>query len=157
MRGLHLLVYPLYFCSGSLLRTVDCDTFTPTLWKSLLLFYGSFFTAITMFLSSTADVFLGLPVWDLLLSTPVVSFFLRTFLMVVLALADVCAMALIDFPSSPFLVFHVSYTSNYQWFFTGKIWNWAQTFSDIYCLINQCNITHQGNKTHWSVMFKYFW
>ncbi len=53
---------------------------------------GSFFTAVTMFLSSIADVFLDLPVRGVLLSTPVVSFFLRRFLMVVLAIASVCAM-----------------------------------------------------------------
>ncbi len=39
-----------------------------------------------MFLSSTADVFLDLPVRGVLLSTPVVSFFLRRFQMVVLAI-----------------------------------------------------------------------
>ncbi len=39
---------------------------------SLTVVLGSLFTAVTMFLSSTADVFLGLPVQGLLLSTPVV-------------------------------------------------------------------------------------
>ncbi len=55
---------------------------------SLTVVLGSFFTAVTMFLSSTADVFLDLPVRGVLLSTPVVSFFQ----MVVLAIASVCAM-----------------------------------------------------------------
>jgi len=45
------------------------------------------------------NVFLGLPIGGLLLNTPVVSFFLRTFQMVVLAMANVCAMALMDFLS----------------------------------------------------------
>ncbi len=58
---------------------------------SLTVVLGSFFTAVTMFLSSTADVFLDLPVRGVLL-TPVVSFFLRRFQMVVLAIASVCAM-----------------------------------------------------------------
>ena len=56
---------------------------------SLAVVLGSFFTALAMFLSSTADVFLGLPVGHF-----------RTFQMLVLAMANVCAMALIDFPSS---------------------------------------------------------
>ncbi len=55
---------------------------------SLTVVLGSFFTAVTMFLSSTADVFLDLPVRGVLLSTPVVSFFLRRFQMVVLAIAN---------------------------------------------------------------------
>ena len=88
---------------------------------------GSFFTALTMFLSSTAVVFLGLPVQRLLLSTPVVSFFFRTFQMVVLAMTNVYAMALIDFPSTlsftiAFLFTHrhlygflVGYTSNFNY------------------------------------------
>ncbi len=59
---------------------------------SLTVVLGSFFTAVTMFLSSTADVFLDLPVRGVLLSTPVVSFFLRRFQMVVLAITSVCAM-----------------------------------------------------------------
>ncbi len=42
---------------------------------SLTVVLGSFFTAVTMLLSSTADVFLDLPVRGVLLSTPVVSFF----------------------------------------------------------------------------------
>ncbi len=58
---------------------------------SLTVVLGSFFTAVTMFLSSTADVFLDLPVRGVLLSTPVVSFFLMRFQMVVLAIASVCA------------------------------------------------------------------
>ena len=70
---------------------------------------GSFFTALTMFLSSTAVVFLGLPVRRLLLSTPVVSFFFGTFQMVVLAIANICAMALMGFPSS--LSFTIAYFS----------------------------------------------
>ncbi len=41
---------------------------------SLTVVLGSFFTAVTMFLSSTADVFLDLPVRGVLLSTPVVFF-----------------------------------------------------------------------------------
>ena len=49
----------------------------------------------------TADVFLGPMVRHLLLSTPVVSFFFRTFQIVVLTMANVCAIAQIDFPSSP--------------------------------------------------------
>ena len=55
---------------------------------------------ISIFLSSTAEVFLGLPVQHPLPGTPVVSFFFRTFQMVVLATANVCLMALIDFPPS---------------------------------------------------------
>ncbi len=51
---------------------------------SLTVVSVSFFTAVTMFLSSTADVFLDLPVRGVLLSTPLVSFFLRRFQMVVL-------------------------------------------------------------------------
>ncbi len=43
---------------------------------SLTVVLGSFFTAVTMFLSSTADVFLDLPVRGVLLSTPVVFFLL---------------------------------------------------------------------------------
>ncbi len=58
---------------------------------SLTVVLESFFTAVTMFLSSTADVFLGLPVRGVSLSTPVVSF-LGTFQMVALAIANVCAM-----------------------------------------------------------------
>ena len=41
--------------------------------------FGFFCTALTMFLSSTAVVFLYRTVRCLLLSTPAVSFFLRTF------------------------------------------------------------------------------
>ncbi len=67
---------------------------------SLTVVLGSFLTALTMFLSSTAVVFLGLPVRCLLLSTPVAYFFFRTFQMVEMSMAKVCAMALIDFPSS---------------------------------------------------------
>ncbi len=59
---------------------------------SLTVDLGSFFTAVTIFLSSTAGVFLDLTVRGLLLSTPVVSFFLRRFQMVVLAIVSVCAM-----------------------------------------------------------------
>ncbi len=59
---------------------------------SLTVVLGSFFTAVTMFLSSTSDVFLDLPVRGVLLSTPVVLFFFRRFQMVVLAIASVCAM-----------------------------------------------------------------
>ncbi len=76
---------------------------------SLTVVLGSFFTAVTMFLSSTADVFLDLPIQGLLLSTPVVSFFLRRFQMVVLAIASVCAMVSLIFhllSASQLFVFH---------------------------------------------------
>ncbi len=93
--------------------SVDCDTFTPALWRLLLMsltvVLGSFFTAVTTFLSSTADVFLDLPVRGVSLSTPVVSFFLRRFQMVVLAIASVCAMVWLIFhllSASQLLVFH---------------------------------------------------
>ena len=58
---------------------------------------GFFFTALTMF---HAVVFLGRPVRCLLLSTPAVSLFFRTFQVVVQAIPNACAMALIDFPFS---------------------------------------------------------
>ncbi len=61
---------------------------------------GFFFTALTMCLSSTADIFLGPQAQRLLFNTPEVSVFFRTFQMVVLAIINVCAMALVDFPSS---------------------------------------------------------
>ncbi len=76
---------------------------------SLTVVLGSFFTAVTMFLSSTADVFLDLPIRGVLLSTPVVSFFLRKFQMVVLAIASVCAMVCLIFhllSASQLLIFH---------------------------------------------------
>ena len=63
---------------------------------------GFFFTAFTMFLSSTAVVFLGRPVRCLLLRMSAVLFYLiffRTFRVVVQAIPNACAMALIDFPS----------------------------------------------------------
>ena len=51
--GLDLLMWPLSFCSLSLLRMVDCDTFTPTLWRllvmSVTIVSAFFFTALTMF------------------------------------------------------------------------------------------------------------
>lgn len=65
---------------------------------SLTVVLGFSFKFLTMFLLLTADVFLGLPIGYLLLSTPVVSLFFRAFQMVVLARANVCAMALIYFP-----------------------------------------------------------
>ena len=67
---------------------------------SLTIVLGFIFTALTMFLSSTADVFLHLSVQDLLLRIPVVSFFFRTLQTVVLAMVNFCVMAMIDFPSS---------------------------------------------------------
>ena len=61
---------------------VDWDTFTPAPCRFFVMpltgVLGFFFTSLTMFLSSTAVVFLGRPVWCLLLSTPAVSFFFRT-------------------------------------------------------------------------------
>ncbi|KAG7457652.1 hypothetical protein MATL_G00229460 [Megalops atlanticus] len=114
MSGLHLVVWPLYFCSRSLLRTVDCDTFTPALWRLLVMsltdVFGFFFTALTRFLSSTAVVFLGRPVRYLLLSTPVGSFFFRIFQIVVLAMPNVCPMALIS------LLFSHRQVSSSCWF-----------------------------------------
>ena len=58
-----------------------------------------FFTFLTMILLSTAVVFLGRPVRCLLLSMPAVSFFFRTFQVVVRVIPNACAMALIDYPS----------------------------------------------------------
>ena len=66
---------------------------------SLTVVLGFFFTALTMFLSSTAVVFLGRPVPCLVVSTPVVSFFFRTFQVVVLAMTNAYAMALFNFRS----------------------------------------------------------
>lgn len=100
MSDLHLVVWPLYLLSWSRL-TVDWDTFTPALWRLLVMsltdVFGVFFTALTLFLSSTTVVFLGRPVRCLLLSIPVVSSFLRTFQIVVVAMPNACPMALIDF------------------------------------------------------------
>ncbi len=59
---------------------------------SLTVVLGSFFTAVTMFLSSTADVFLDLPIRGVLLSTPVVSFFSGDSKWLYLLLPVLCAM-----------------------------------------------------------------
>ena len=59
---------------------------------------GVFFTALTMFRSSTAVVVLGRPARCLLLSTPAVSSLFRTFQVVVEVIINACAIALIDCP-----------------------------------------------------------
>ncbi len=141
------------------------DIFTLALWRllmmSLTVVLGSFFTAVTMFLSSTADVLLGLPVQSLLLSTPCGFFLLQDIPNGCTGYGQCLWQWL--FPSS--LSFTIAYFSPSSLVFmlvtrltinvvcTGKthIWNWAQTFSAIYCLNYQCNRTHQGNKTHLSV------
>ena len=61
--------------------------------------FGVFFTALIVILSSASVVFLGRPVQRPLLSAAVVSFSFRTFHIVVLAMPNVCLMALIVFPS----------------------------------------------------------
>ena len=60
--------------------------------------FGVFFTALTIFLPSTTVVFLGRPIQCLLLRSPVVSSFFRTFQIVLVAMPNACPMALIDFP-----------------------------------------------------------
>ena len=67
---------------------------------SLTVVLGFFFIFLTVFCHQLLMLFLCLPDRHLLLTTPVVSFFFRTFQMVVLAMANVCAMALMEFPSS---------------------------------------------------------
>ncbi len=127
---------------------------------SLTVVLGSFFTAVTMFLSSTADVFLDLPVRGVLLSTPVVSFFLRRFQMVVLAIASVCAMVWLIFhllsasiarfsPIDTSLVFMlVTRLTNYKCSLHGSETERRHSVLFIVWIINR---THQGNKTHLSV------
>lgn len=80
---IHIAIYIyISYTNGDfhLLWTVNYDAFTPALWKlllvSLTVVLGFFITALTIFLSSTAVVFLGLPVRHLLLSTPVTPLFL---------------------------------------------------------------------------------
>ena len=73
IRGLNLLVWLLYFGSRSLLRTVNCGTSTPALWRllatSLIVVLGFFSTALTMFHHHLLMFFLRLPVRHLLLSS----------------------------------------------------------------------------------------
>ncbi len=76
---------------------------------SLTVVLGSFLQLSQCFLSSTADVFLDLPVRGVLLSTSVVSFFLSRFQMVVLAIGSVCAMVCLMvhlLSASQLLIFH---------------------------------------------------
>lgn len=75
MSGLHLVVWLLYYCSPSLLH--------PCPLKGDVTVFVFFITA----LESLADC------------TPVVSFFFSTFHIVVLAVLDAWAIALIDFSS----------------------------------------------------------
>lgn len=100
--GLHL-VSPLYCCS-SLLQGVAFDTSTSALRRLLLMsltvVFGLLRRYFTMFLSSTAAVFLDLVFQWLLLRKTVVSLFFKTFQMVVLAMGNVCLKAVMDFPSS---------------------------------------------------------
>lgn len=59
-----------YFCSWSLLQMVDCNFFTSALWRlsfMALLFWGVFFTALTMFLSLIAVFSLGIGLSDVML------------------------------------------------------------------------------------------
>lgn len=101
LTGLNLVVWPLYFWSWCFLWTVDCEIFTPSPWRLLVMILtvvlGFFF--LTMFLSSSDVVFfLGRPVQCLLISTPVIPFSFNTFQVVVLT-------GLIDFPSSKWIAF----------------------------------------------------
>lgn len=61
--------------------------------------FGVFFTAFTTFLSLTIVEFLGQPILCLVVSTPVITFFFRTFQLVVLSVLNGCVTSLIDFPS----------------------------------------------------------
>lgn len=81
------MVWPLYLNGG--LRHLHPAQ------QRLLLFY--FFTAFTMFLADV--VFLGGPIQCLIVSTQLASFCFRTIQIVVLAMPDACALALIACPS----------------------------------------------------------
>lgn len=124
-----------------------------------------FFTFLTMFLSSAANVLLGLLLWCLLFGTPLIYFLFRAFQMVVVAMANICAMALIDFPSclsiriarftptdsSLVFMFIATFTLKMQ-SAQKKIQSWNWVLSAIYCLSNQWNWTQIGNKKHLSVI-----
>ena len=92
-----LVAHSLYTCIA-LFSPLSCGWAVCILMVIDWYFGVYFFTALTMFLSSTAVVFLGRPVRCLLFSTPAVSFFFRTFQVVVQAIPNVCPMALINFP-----------------------------------------------------------
>lgn len=71
MSSLHLVIWPLYFFPWSLLRVVDASLPCEGCWWSLIAFF-LFFSSAHNFFPSTAAVFLGQPVWCLVVSTPVV-------------------------------------------------------------------------------------
>lgn len=50
MSGLHLVIWPLYFCFQSLWRIVYCETFIPTLWR--ILFMSLTVDCLKMFLKT---------------------------------------------------------------------------------------------------------
>ena len=79
---------------------------------SLTNILGFFFTALTMFLSSSADVYLGRPVQCLLLSMTAVYLFFWTFQVALQAIPNACAMALI----SPFSQLQ-NHSQRQSWFF----------------------------------------
>ena len=135
-------------------------------------FGGFFFTALTMFLSSTAVVFLGQTVWCLFLSTLLVSFIFRTF-QVVQAIPNACAMALNNFSS--FLNFKMAcfacsglhIGSSFRTQMQSAQAKLKAKSRTIYCLTNQSNRTHLGKRKHlfsvqqkqrnWPCCSKTFW
>lgn len=77
------------------------DTCTPVLWRLLVMSLTDVFgfsVSLSQWLSSVVVVFYGQPVPWLDVGAPVVSLFFRTFLIIVLAMHNACAMALIVFP-----------------------------------------------------------
>ena len=83
MSSLHLAVSPLYLLSWSLLFMVDWDIDTRTSWRVLFTWLavvkGFLFTMEMIMRSSTTVVFCGHPDLFALLSSPVLSFFLRMY------------------------------------------------------------------------------
>lgn len=76
---LYFVVWRLYLCSQKPLWTGNCDTFPPALQRlllvSLTVAFGYIFTALTLFLWSTAVIFFGQPVQCLAVSILVVFLF----------------------------------------------------------------------------------
>ena len=119
---------------------------------SLTAVLGFFFTALTMF---CPQLLIRRPVWYLLLRTPVVTVFFRTFQIAILAMANVCVMALIDFPFSLSFKIASLIPINSSWFllFNYKCNWWRQNpklnlrvHLVLYCLNTQYNRTHLGGK-----------
>ena len=101
MSDFHHLVWPLFFCSWSLLSHWIVVPPYPLFGDVTDSCFRVFLYRSHNVWSSTAGVFLCLPVRCLLLRTPLVSFFIRTVQMVVLAMANVCfVLAPTDSPSS---------------------------------------------------------